>query len=470
MLVTIKSAILNGREFVPVNVETTIAPGIGIHLVGLADAEMKESLLHTVTALQSLGYSVPGKKIIINVAPSDLCKKHGSGLDLAIALGIIYASEQAPVPESVANTLVCGELGLDGSIRSVAGGLILAEHALAEGKSVVMPHGMALEAVPFGGEHKYSISVADNLKDALNILEGARPGDKHDFYNVCEGDFNDFCKRMETDTPLSCFERLPEAEQRAVMIAAAGGFDVTVVGEKDDESCGRRIARALRELLPTRNGADVIETAKNYSAMGRAYDAATQGVPFRDINPYASTMDTVNEVMLAHGGVLLAEDILSTPKGVREVLMANHRDGEVKIARLKRVDTYPAQSALVMSMHKDERVAPDVRDAVLRSVQIFSHAGMLPGSMTLAEARDKVLSARGAGAEVSRLTPVQACEAVGEDNLDTIGQFAWRLGISAQCTSPIARIALAIARLDGSKEVSNVHVAEACSYKFICKA
>ena len=455
MLVTIKSAILKGREFTPVNVETTITSGIGIHLVGLADVKTKESLFRTVTALQSLGYSVPGKKIVINVIPSDLYKKFGSGLDLAIALGIIYASEQAPMPESIANTLVCGELGLDGSIRPVAGGLILAEHALAEGKSVVMPHGMALEAVPFGGEHKYSISVAENLKDALSILEGARPGDKYDFYNVCEGDFNDFCKRMETKAPLSYFEGLPEAEQRAVMIAAAGGFDVTVVGEKDDESCGRRIARAFRELLPTRNGADVIETAKNYSAMGRAYDAATQGVPFRDINPYASPMDTVNEVMLAHGGVLLAEDILSTPKRVREVLIVNH---------------HPAQSALVMSMHKDGQVAPDVRDAVLKSVQIFSHAGMLPGSMTLAEARDKVLSARGAGAEVSRLTPVQACEAVGEDNLDTIGQFAWRLGISAQCTSPIARIALAIARLDGSKEVSNVHVAEACSYKFICKA
>ena len=77
-----------GIDAVPVTVEVDIANGLGIHLVGLADAAVKESLLRTITALQSMGFRIPGRKIVINLAPADMHKK-GSGYDLPIALGII---------------------------------------------------------------------------------------------------------------------------------------------------------------------------------------------------------------------------------------------------------------------------------------------------------------------------------------------------------------------------------------------
>lgn len=91
MLTTVYGAKCIGIEAVPVTVEVDITSGIGIHLVGLADAAVKESLLRTVTALQSMGYRIPGKKIVINLAPADMHKK-GSGYDLPIAVGIIAAS------------------------------------------------------------------------------------------------------------------------------------------------------------------------------------------------------------------------------------------------------------------------------------------------------------------------------------------------------------------------------------------
>ena len=97
MLINIHCAKCIGIEAVPVTVEVDIASGLGIHLVGLADAAVKESLLRTITALQSMGFKIPGRKIVINLAPADMHKK-GSGYDVPIALGIIAASKQRELP------------------------------------------------------------------------------------------------------------------------------------------------------------------------------------------------------------------------------------------------------------------------------------------------------------------------------------------------------------------------------------
>ena len=128
MLINIHCAKCIGIDAVPVTVEVDIANGIGIHLVGLADAAVKESLLRTITALQSLGFRIPGRKIVINLAPADMHKK-GSGYDLPIALGIIAASGQREVP-MLEKYMIMGELGLDGSIRDVQGALPIAELAV----------------------------------------------------------------------------------------------------------------------------------------------------------------------------------------------------------------------------------------------------------------------------------------------------------------------------------------------------
>jgi magnesium chelatase family protein len=113
MLINIMAAKCIGIEAVPVTVEVDITSGIGVHLVGLADVAVKESLLRTITALQSLGFHIPGKKIVINLAPADM-HKNGGGYDLPIALGIIAASGQRALP-GLDKYIVMGELGLDGS-------------------------------------------------------------------------------------------------------------------------------------------------------------------------------------------------------------------------------------------------------------------------------------------------------------------------------------------------------------------
>ena len=141
-IVTTHSVKLAGSEAVPVLVECSVEPGIGIHLVGLADANVKESLLRVVTALQANGFLIPGKKIIINLAPSDL-RKEGSGYDLAVALALVAASEQdGGCLSDLRDWLVIGELGLDGSVREVPGTVQAVQAAI--GLAVAIAAGVSI--------------------------------------------------------------------------------------------------------------------------------------------------------------------------------------------------------------------------------------------------------------------------------------------------------------------------------------
>ena len=122
MLTTVYSLGRASNVLSTIKVEVDIRDGIGIHLIGLADNHVKESLLRTITALQSCGYKCPGKKIVINLIPSVGSVVDGSFLDLPIALGVLIASGQIkPAANRERDFIIAGELGLDGSVRYSAG-------------------------------------------------------------------------------------------------------------------------------------------------------------------------------------------------------------------------------------------------------------------------------------------------------------------------------------------------------------
>lgn len=173
MLIHIIGAKCIGIDAVKVTVEVEIDRGIGIHLVGLADAAVKESLLRTTTALESLGFRIPGKKIIINLAPADL-RKNGSGYDLPIALGIIAASGQREL-RGLGKYIIMGELGLDGSLRPIQGALPIAEMAMKDGfEGVILPIESALETVDLKGLKVFGIR---DLGESIRILEEKEDSD-----------------------------------------------------------------------------------------------------------------------------------------------------------------------------------------------------------------------------------------------------------------------------------------------------
>ena len=225
MLINIIGAKCIGIDAVPVVVEVKIDRGIGIHLVGLADAAVKESLLRTVTALQSMDFHIPGKKIIINLAPADL-HKNGSGYDLPIALGIIAASAQRDLPR-LGRYLIMGELGLDGSVRPVPGALPYAEMAVGMGLSgCILPAQSAMEAVELRQAEIYGV---DNLSQVLSILEGE---DREDLLIWNREIYTDREISSETPAGYMDFSEIigQEAAKRAAEVAVSGGHNLILIG------------------------------------------------------------------------------------------------------------------------------------------------------------------------------------------------------------------------------------------------
>ena len=253
MLINIHSAKCIGIEAVLVTVEIDIAPGLGIHLVGLADAAVKESLLRTITALQSLGFRIPGKKIVINLAPADMHKK-GSGYDVPIALGIIAASGQRELP-LLEKFMIMGELGLDGSIREVPGALPIVELARRqELMGCILPKESAMEAVEYEGIDVFGV---ENLDDVLRILSGEELcddlliknfPDERDGSEARDGSVMDFSEIMGQ-----------EAAKRGLEIAAAGGHNVIMIGPPGSGKSS--LAKAMASILPPMNLEESIQTS-----------------------------------------------------------------------------------------------------------------------------------------------------------------------------------------------------------------
>lgn len=225
MLINIYCAKCIGIDAVPVTVEVNISTGIGIHLVGLADAAVKESLLRTITAMQSLGFRIPGKKIVINLAPADMHKK-GSGYDIPIALGIIAASGQRDLP-LLDKFLVMGELGLDGGVRDIPGALPIVELADREGLAgCILPTMSALEAVEYSSVKVYG---AETLGDVLRILSGE---DCEEFLARNLLDCRAEREHPAPDASIMDFSEIigQEAAKRGLEIAAAGGHNAIIFG------------------------------------------------------------------------------------------------------------------------------------------------------------------------------------------------------------------------------------------------
>ena len=317
MLVHIYGAKCVGIDAVKVTVEIDIDRGIGIHLVGLADVAVKESLLRTTTALQSMEYRIPGKKIVINLAPADLHKK-GSGYDLPIALGIIAASEQKMLP-GLSDYIIMGELGLDGSIRDIAGALPFTELARAEGfKGVILPLRSALEAVDFKDTKVYGVKTLDEVIRIVSEAEDCSDlliWNSEEYATLSEHS----PAAVEADTIDFADIIGQEGAKRGIEIAASGGHNVLMVGAPGSGKSS--LAKAMAGILPPMTMDESLVTSKIYSIAGKGGTriGLIRQRPFRAPHYSASLAAIVGggggdsvlpgEVSLAQNGVLFLKRI-----------------------------------------------------------------------------------------------------------------------------------------------------------------
>lgn len=511
MLVNIHGAKCVGIEAVPVTVEVNITLGIGIHLVGLADAAVKESLLRTVTALQAKGFHVPGKKIVINLAPADM-HKQGSGYDIPIALGIIAASEQRMLPV-LEEYLMMGELGLDASVRPVSGALPMVELARKLGyKGCILPEESALEAVDYTDTLLFGVRTLD---DVLRILSGNEDVSDLLIWNT-ETYHRARNRRPSKENAYMDFAEIlgQEGAKRGVEIACAGGHNVLLIGAPGSGKSS--IAKALAGILPPMTREESAITSKVYSVAGRSSGGVglMRTRPFRAPHISASKAAMLGggsgdnilpgEVSLATNGVLFADEFCEAPKSTLEALRGPMEDRKVTISRLKAKIEYPASFMLVAASNPCpcgyygegdrctctpgqrltylSKLSGPIMDRI--DIQLWVHpvettvlvrGGKAEASAQIAE---RVLRAReiqrerfeGSGiftnAEMSSKQLETFCP-LDEACMVLLERLIDKLGLSARAYTRIIKIARTIADLSGGGPILPAHLSEAASYRFL---
>ena len=493
MLARVRTALLWGLEAFAADCEVDMGPGLpGFVMVGLPDSAARDARERVWPALRNTGLAPPDRRVTVNLAPADR-RKEGTSADLALALGLLVATGQAP-PERLERTAVLGELALDGRLRGTRGTLSLAEAAWRAGARTLL---CAAEAAPEAAlVEGLSVLAAESLLDAFEWLRG-EPLD------LASPAAPDPAAQEEADL---ADVRGQVIARRALEIAAAGAHHLLLVGPP---GAGKSmLAARLPGLLPPLEPHEALTVTRLHSAAGmrRPGSGLMRRRPFRSPHHSITRAGLIGggapprpgELSLAHHGVLFLDEFAEYARQLLDALREPLETGVVHLTRASGHARFPARPLLVAAMNpcpcgwlghpkrgcrctpgQLQQYAARVTGPVLDRLDLQIEVPALASHELLATSpgepskrvRARVLAARqrqhargSLNAMLSQTALHRHC-ALDATGTRLVADAVDRSGMSARAVHRALRVARTIADLEGEERVTALRLAEALQYR-----